>query len=289
MEPWRSGLAPRTHQVFRRRQLLAIAHRGASGHAPENTFAAFRKAIAMGAGFIETDLQLSRDARLVAIHDATVNRTTNGQGAVHDLTLAELRRLDAGSWFGSEFAGERIPTIEEILEFAKKHDVVFYLELKPSGSWGGEHALISALRESGEIARTVVISFDPAILANVRKIEPTVMTGLLFEGQISDPLAKAIEIGARQLAVRGSLVTPRLLKEARQRDLQVVCWTVNHPAHMRLLVEAVLVGITSGYFEPVTLRVWSEIGREGSMLLLPFTPSSPGALVGLLFLVGTPL
>jgi glycerophosphoryl diester phosphodiesterase len=227
--------------------LLAIAHRGASGHAPENTFAAFRKAIAMGAGFIETDLQLSRDARLVAIHDATVNRTTNGQGAVHDLTLAELRRLDAGSWFGSEFAGERIPTIEEILEFAKKHDVVFYLELKPSGSWGGEHALISALRESGEIARTVVISFDPAILANVRRIEPTVMTGLLFEGQISDPLAKAIEIGARQLAVRGSLVTPRLLKEARQRDLQVVCWTVNHPGHMRLLMEAGVDGIISDY------------------------------------------
>lgn len=227
--------------------MLAIAHRGASGHAPENTFAAFRKAIAMGAGFIETDLQLSRDARLVAIHDATVNRTTNGQGAVHDLTLADLRRLDAGSWFGSEFAGERIPTIEEILEFAKKHDVVFYLELKPSGSWGGEHALISALRESREIARTVVISFDPAILANVRKIEPTVMTGLLFDGQISDPLAKAIEIGARQLAVRGSLVTPRLLKEARQRDLQVVCWTVNHPGHMRLLVEAGVDGIISDY------------------------------------------
>jgi glycerophosphoryl diester phosphodiesterase len=227
--------------------LLAIAHRGASGYAPENTFAAFRKAIAMGAGFIETDLQLSRDARFVAIHDATVNRTTNGQGAVHDLTLAELRRLDAGSWFGSEFAGERIPTIEEILEFAKKHDVVFYLELKPSGSWGGEHALISALRESGEIARTVVISFDPVMLAGVRKIEPTVMTGLLFEGQIPDPLAKAIEIGARQLAVRGSLVTPRLLKEARRRDLQVVCWTVNHPGHMRLLVEAGVDGIISDY------------------------------------------
>ena len=227
--------------------MLAIAHRGASGYAPENTFAAFRKAIAIGAGFIETDLQLSRDARFVAIHDATVNRTTNGQGAVHDLTLAELRRLDAGSWFGSEFAGERIPTIEEILEFAKKHDAVFYLELKPSGSWGGEHALISALRESGEIARTVVISFDPVMLAGVRKIEPTVMTGLLFDGQISDPVAKAIEIGARQVAVRGSLVTPRLLKEARQRDLQVVCWTVNHPGHMRLLVEAGVDGIISDY------------------------------------------
>jgi glycerophosphoryl diester phosphodiesterase len=227
--------------------MLAIAHRGASGYAPENTFAAFRKALAMGAGFVETDLQLSRDARFVAIHDATVNRTTNGQGAVHDLTLADLRKLDAGSWFGSEFAGERIPTLEEILEFAKKHDVVFYLELKPFGSWGGEHALISALRESGEIARSVVISFDPGTLAAIRKIEPTLMTGLLFDGRITEPLEKAQEIGARQIAVRGDLVTPRLLKEARSRDLQVVCWTVNHPAHMRLLVEAGVDGLISDY------------------------------------------
>ena len=201
----------------------------------------------MGAGFLETDLQLSRDARFVAIHDATVNRTTNGQGTVHDMTLADLRRLDAGSWFGSEFAGERIPTLEEILDFARKHDVVFYLEMKPGGSWGGEHALISALRESGEIARTVVISFDPVILEGVRKIEPTIMAGLLYEGQISDPLNKALEIGARQIAVRGDLVTPRLLKEARERDLQVVCWTVNHPAHMRLLAEAGVDGIMSDY------------------------------------------
>ena len=227
--------------------MLVIAHRGASGHAPENTLAAFRRALAMGATFIETDLQLSRDARFVAIHDNTLERTTNGQGQVHDLTLAELRRLDAGAWFGSEFAGERIPTLEEILDFAKKHDVVFYLELKPAGSWGGEHALIGALRESGEIARTVVISFDPAILAAVRKVEPTLMTGLLFDGQIEDPLDKAVEIGARQAVVRGDLVTPGMISEARRRDLQVVCWTVNHPAHMRLLAAAGVDGIMSDY------------------------------------------
>ena len=244
--------------------MLAIAHRGASGYAPENTFAAFRKAIAMGATFIETDLQLSRDSHFLAIHDATVNRTTNGQGAVHDLTLAELRRLDAGSWFGSEFAGERLPTLEEILEFAKKHDVVFYLELKPYGSWGGEHALISALRESGGIARTVVISFDPAILASIRQLEPTLMTALLYEGQVNDPLEKSIEIGARQIAARGDLVTPRLLKGARSRDLQVVCWTVNHPAHMRLLAEAGVDGIMSDYPDrllEVTKRKEGGAGR----------------------------
>ena len=227
--------------------MLVIAHRGSSGHAPENTMAAFRKAVAQGISFIETDLHLSRDARFVAIHDSTLDRTTGVHGSVHDLTLAELRRLDAGSWFGSEFAGERIPTLEEILEFSKKHDVVFYLEVKPSGSWGGEHALVGALRESGEIPRVVVISFDPEILKSLRKLEPTLMTGLLYDGQLESPLEKAVEIGARQLAIRGDMVTPALLTGARKKDLQVVCWTVNHPAHMRMLIDAGVDGIMSDY------------------------------------------
>ena len=227
--------------------VLLIAHRGASGHAPENTLASFKKAVTLGATFIETDLQLTRDARLVAIHDNTVNRTTNGKGAVHDMTLADLRRLDAGSWFGIEFAGERIPTLDEVLDFAKKYDVIFYLEMKPGGSWGSEHVLIGGLRESGEIARTIVISFDAAILANVRKIEPTLMTALLYDGQIEKPLEQALEVGARQLAIRGDLVSPSLLTAAREKDLQVVCWTVNHTAHMRLLMAAGVDGIMSDY------------------------------------------
>jgi glycerophosphoryl diester phosphodiesterase len=227
--------------------VLVIAHRGASGYAPENTLAAFRRAVALGATFIETDLQLSRDARFVAVHDQTVDRTTNGKGKVHDLTLADLRSLDAGSWFGSEFSGERIPTLEDILDFSKKHDVVFYLELKPGASWGGEHALIGALRESAEIPRTVVISFNAPILHKLRQIEPTLMTGLLYDGQFDRPVDQAVEVGARQLAVRGDLVTPALLVASRKKDLQVVCWTVNHTAHMRMLVDAGVDGIMSDY------------------------------------------
>src|ERR1022692_54061 len=96
-----------------------IAHRGASGHAPENTLAAFRKAVEMGARFIETDLQISRDARIIAIHDSTLDRTTNGHGQVHTQTLEEIRALDAGAWFGSRapvsYAGERVPILDEIL------------------------------------------------------------------------------------------------------------------------------------------------------------------------------
>jgi len=238
--------------------MLVIGHRGASGHAPENTLAAFRKAVALGATFIETDLQLSRDAHFVAIHDSTVNRTTNGKGEVHDLTLAQLRNLDAGSWFGSEFSGERIPTLEEILQFSKKNDVVFYLEIKPAGSWGGEHALVGALRDSGELARAVAISFDAALVLRLRQIEPTLMTGLLYDGQFERPAEKAVEVGARQLIARGDLVTPVLLEQARTKDLQVVCWTVNHPAHMRLLIEAGVDGIMSDYPDRLLAAVRKE-------------------------------
>jgi glycerophosphoryl diester phosphodiesterase len=227
--------------------VLAIAHRGSSGHAPENTLAAFRRAVAQGINAIETDLHLTRDAHFVAIHDETVDRTTSGHGAIHQLSLMEARRLDAGSWFASEFTGERIPTLEEILDFAKRNDVVFYLELKPNGFWGGEQALVSALRDSGEIQRIIIISFDSNILAGVRRIEPTLMTGLLFDGQIENPFDMALEIGARQIAVRGDLVTPNFLKEAHKRDLQVVCWTINSPAHMRSLVAAGVDGIMSDY------------------------------------------
>ena len=242
--------------------MFIIGHRGASGHAPENTLAAFKKAIALGATFIETDLQLSRDARFVAIHDDTLDRTTNGQGKVHDQTLAALRRFDAGSWFGSDYTGERIPTLEEILEFSKKNDIVFYLELKPSGSWGGEHALIGALRESGEVARVVVISFDHTILAGLRTIEPTLMTGVLYDGQLANPLTTAVDVGARQLVVRGDLVTPAMIGEARKRDLQIVCWTVNHPAHIRLLIAAGVDGIMSDYPDRLVAALKKDVEKS---------------------------
>jgi glycerophosphoryl diester phosphodiesterase len=93
----------------------------------------------------------------------------------------------------------------------------------------------------------VVISFDHTILAGLRKIEPTLMTGVLYDGQLANPLTTAVDVGARQLVVRGDLVTPAMIVEARKRDLQVVCWTVNHPAHIRLLIAAGVDGIMSDY------------------------------------------
>jgi glycerophosphoryl diester phosphodiesterase len=234
-----------------------VAHRGASGHAPENTLAAVRRAVELGARFIETDLRLTRDSRFVALHDATVDRTTNGHGPVYRLTLAQLRELDAGSWFGPEFAGEKIPTLGEILAFAHEFDVVFYLELKAGEAWGLEHAVVAALRDAQEEARAVVLSFDSGMLASVRRIDATMMTGYLFDHPQADVIERAMEVGARQLAPRGDLVTTELVEQARRADLHVVTWTINDPAHMRALIAAGVDGIMTDYPDRL-IRIQNE-------------------------------
>ncbi len=228
-----------------------VGHRGASGHAPENTVAAFRRAVELGAAFIETDLHLSRDAHLVCIHDSTLERTTNITGAVKDLTLADLKGLDAGSWHSPQFAGERIPTLEEVLTFARENDIVFFLEVKQESAWGIEHGLVAALRDAQEAARAVILSFSPGVLRNVRRLDNTLMTGLLFDalpkGGHDAIIERAQEIGARQLAPRGDIVTPELIEHAHRIDLQVVCWTVNQPQDMRALIAAGVDGIMTDY------------------------------------------
>ncbi len=240
-----------TMQTSHRQTVWNIAHRGASGHAPENTLAAFRLAVELGAQFIETDLQVSRDARIVAMHDATVNRTTDGRGHISKMTLAELRALDAGAWFkdagGLSFAEERVPTLEEILVFAREAGVFFYLELKPSESWAMERSLAGALTDSGELARATVISFDPAVLLSLRRIEPMAMTGLLVARAGLDSIESAVSLGARQLLPRADRITPKLIEAARRADLKIVAWTVNEPAEMQALIASGVDGIISDF------------------------------------------
>ena len=120
------ALIQTAHDVMKPQdQPLVIAHRGFSGVAPENTLAAFRKAIDVGADMFELDVLLSQDEHVVVIHDDTLERTTNGTGKVIDHTLAELQALDAGSWFSPEFAGEPIPTLEDALRLAKGEILVY--------------------------------------------------------------------------------------------------------------------------------------------------------------------
>ena len=215
----------------------------------------------LGAGFIETDLQLTRDARFVAIHDPNLERTTNGQGAVRDHTLAELRQLDAGMWFDRQYMDQRIPTLDEILEFASQQDVVFYLEIKYDSAWGMHHALVGALGKPDYAARTIVISFDPSTLASVRRLEPAMMIGLLVEEVKGDPVKAALDVGARQLCPRADLLTPELVKRAHESDLHVVTWTINDADQMRAAMDTGVDGIMTDLPDRLRAVVEDRLSR----------------------------
>lgn len=238
--------------------MWVIAHRGASAFAPENTLAAFESAVTMGAGFVEADLQLSRDARIVLMHDPTVDRTTDGRGPVAAKTLDELRQFDAGAWFDKRkssvatgaakksFAGERIPTVEEFLAFGRKHDIGLFLELKTRGPSGIEHAVVGALRTANEILRSVLLSFDLTTLVQLRRLEPLLVTGYLCE-KTTQAAEQAVAIGARQVLPRADRITPKLVAEAHRLDLKLIAWTVNDPAEMKSLMAMGVDGIITDY------------------------------------------
>jgi glycerophosphoryl diester phosphodiesterase len=234
-----------------------IAHRGASAYAPENTLAAFERAVELGAGFIETDIRLTRDAHFVAMHDESLERTTNGRGEVQQHTLAELRELDAGHWFDRDFHGQRLPTLDEILAFGRKHDVVFYLEVKYDTAMGMHHALVAALRRAESAARTIVISFDPGMLASLRALDASIMTGLLVDREgAKDSVNRTMGAGARQLCPHYSIATPELVEQAHSAGLQVVSWTVNELKDMRAVVVSGVDGIMTD--RPDRLRAMLE-------------------------------
>jgi glycerophosphoryl diester phosphodiesterase len=224
-----------------------IAHRGASAVAPENTMAAFRRAVAMGVDCIETDLHLSRDGRLIIIHDTTLERTTNGDGLVKNFTFSELRQLDAGRWFSEDFAGERLPGVEELLDLAGQTDLSLYLEIKGGAGYGVERAVISALRGRKEAKAAVVLCFDPSVLDRMHQLDRLLMTGLLFESGGEDMVREAVRVGARQIAPRGDFVTPELLADSHRRGLKVIAWTINEPAQMRALASAGVDGIMTNH------------------------------------------
>jgi glycerophosphoryl diester phosphodiesterase len=233
--------------------MWVIGHRGASGYAPENTMAAFRRAAELGARFIETDLRLTRDVKVVAIHDPNLDRTSNGRGPVDQLSLAELRALDAGAWFhsarGESFAGERIPTLEEILAFSVERDMTLYLEIKTDASWGTENAILGVLRDSGQAARVIILSFDARTLQAVHRLDGSLMTGFLCElpSGANDLVERALQADARQIVPRSDLVTPALITAAHDAGLAVVTWTANDPQQIRRLIDAGVDGIMGDY------------------------------------------
>ena len=226
---------------------LDFGHRGASFHAPENTLSAFRLAREMGVDGIELDVQLSRDGIPIVMHDATVDRTTEGTGAVADLSLGELRELDAGSWFSSDFAGEGVPTLAEVFE-AVGQDMTLNLELKVMSAerTGLEEKVTDCIASYGTEDQVLISSFNPLALERVRQTHPHLRLALLYGP--STPQAKR-EHWVQRLhplsAVHPEyhLVDETHLQWARSHDCRINTWTVDQPKELQRLIALEVDGI----------------------------------------------
>ncbi|SFJ72331.1 glycerophosphoryl diester phosphodiesterase [Paenibacillus sp. UNC496MF] len=177
------------------------AHRGASAYAPENTMAAFERGLACGAELIELDVQLTKDGEIVVFHDLTVDKTTNGRGPLRDYTLAELRALDAGSWFSADFAGERVPTLEDVLVWARDR-IRLSIELKqPADRLDPALARRTArlVAEHGMNGQAQLMSFRHDLVKAVRDVNQDVLTAAISAHAIERPIALLEELGAQIL------------------------------------------------------------------------------------------
>jgi len=230
---------------------LRIAHRGASGSAPEHTRAAFARALVLGVDMIELDVQLTRDCRLVALHDATLERTTSGRGLVRAHDLTDLRSLDAGSWFGAEFAGERVMTLEEVIALVGGRTRL-NVEMKgQSEDWPIlARRLCATLRDASLIDSCVVSCFDATALREMRRLDAEVRLGLLWQQpDLDDAWQQAADIGAVSVHPHWAVITPESVAAAAGRGLQVLAWTVNDVPTMRRMLEWGVNGLISDFPE----------------------------------------
>lgn len=236
------------------RSWLRIAHRGASAHAPENTLAAFRRAVEIGTDAVEMDVHLTADGHVVVLHDATLDRTTNGSGAVAERSLAEVRSVDAGSWFDAAFAGERIPTLHDVLDLLPQ-GVLALVEVKvDAATW----PTVEILRERNRLDDAVLISFLPEVLRLVRWLEPRLPTSLLMGRvlDVSSPRANALAMlraaqacGTSALNLHWRLTTAEVVETVHRRGGSVWTWTVDDPTTLQTLLEADVDGVASNYPE----------------------------------------
>lgn len=225
-----------------------LAHRGASGHAPENTMAAFHAAEKMGADGFEFDVLLSSDGVPVVIHDETLGRTTNGTGFVHQHTYAELQGLDAGSWFGASFAGEKIPRLEDVLrEFGAR--MFLNIELKNSYlSYPGlEEKVIALIRRYGVEKNCLVSSFDHESMERFHTLAPDIPTGLLYDCILIQAPQYAKHVGASALHPYFRCISKKQVEAAHENGLQVNVWTVNEPADMHWMLTTGVDAIITNY------------------------------------------
>lgn len=218
-----------------------FGHRGSAGKYPENTMISFRAAQEEGVDGIEFDVQLSKDNVPVVIHDEKLNRTTSGKGYVKDYTLQELQTLDAGRWFHQKFKGETIPTLEQVLQWAKQYpSLQINIELK-NGKIDYpniEDIVVQLVQDMNMLNKVIISSFNHYSIAYINNHYPSVDTAILYMEQLYEPWHYAREIGANGLHCYYKVVTSQLIKEASDQAMPLRTFTVNSERHLTRLISA---------------------------------------------------
>ena len=223
------------------------AHRGGSALWPENSLLAFQSAIALGSDLLELDVHQSRDGGVAVIHDATVERTTDGTGAVASMTAADLRRLRLRGPDGAP-TPERVPTLDEVLAAAAPSTVGLLIEVKepaPAARYDGlEERVLAAIAAAGLQARATIMAFDPRVIVRVRELAPRMRTTFLVDRaaveragvrpEVSVDWARAA--GATDVGLEFTLLDERVVAAARAASLVLGVWTVNDEAAMRRML-----------------------------------------------------
>ena len=250
---------------------VRIAHRGASGSAPENTAAAFERAIQIGVDAIEVDVHGTSDGRVVVIHDPTLDRTTDRCGWVREQTLEQIRHADAGAWFGRQFRGEQVPLLEEAIE-TTRHRALLLVEIK--GEFLAEKVL-QIVGETDAADQVVIQSFNPETIRRVKLLDAGIPTALLIGKLPAAPsrvrarrlVKQVLEVGANALAIWHTTLTPSFFEETRKRAVSVWAWTVDEELVMRDMVQMGVQGIITNH--PERLNGILEDLEEAGLIQTP--------------------
>ncbi len=219
---------------------LIYAHRGASGYAPENTVASFDLALEMHADGIETDVRATRDGVLVLLHDAGVDRTTDGKGAIAELTFEQVKRLDAGSHFSPAHAAQRVPSLDDFLDrYAGR--TKFWLEIKAAGI---ERAAVDAVRQRRLDDDVAFTSFNCGSLEAVRQASSAASLTYLIRELQPDTIERSRGIGVSQLSIHHSTLTTDVVRAVRDRGLDVRTWGISDKETLRRMLGLGLYGLT---------------------------------------------
>lgn len=222
-----------------------FAHRGFSSKAPENTMIAFKESLCYEIDGIELDVQMSKDNKLVVIHDETLERTTNGTGFVKDYTYDELSCLDAGSWFSNNFTGEKIPLLEEVLELIRRHDILINIELKNSliEYENIEREVIEMIKEFNILENTIISSFNHYSLRKVRRLNSDINTAILCEALLYKPTEYLSSIGANAVHTSKTTINKALVDYLNGKGIETRCYTVNDEYYFNTMLEMGVGGI----------------------------------------------